>query len=178
MLPDIEFEKNSVIVALTPEVCYQLDRIGIKYSIIEDYYDERDLFPNRYDFLKSQHKWFKRFDEFLKNNVDALKTYDLNLASAYSTYIKTKVVDPVIFRSFTLQALFNELKPSSVTFVTPTQKKKEFNDYLGFTNKSLYAHLILIFCDKYSIPLTEVFGNRPKKNKDQELHLEDWLNRN
>ena len=162
---DIEFDKDSVIIALTPEVCYQLDKTGIKYSIIEDYYDETELFPNRYDFLKSQYKWFKRFDKFLKNNVDALKINNLNLASVYSTYIKTKVVDPLIFRSFTLQALFNELKPSSVVFVTP--EEKESNDYLGFSSKSLCAHLIPFFCGKYSIPLTEVFRDSVKKNEDQ-----------
>ena len=164
---NIKFDKNSVVVALTPEVCYQLDKVGIKYSIIEDYYDEAKLFPDRYGFLKNQCRWFKKFDKFLKDNVDVLKAYDLNLASIYLYHIKTRVTDPVIFRSFTLQALFDKLKPSSVMFVTPTPKKKEFNNYLGFTDKSLYAHLIPIFCDKYSIPFTEMLENKAKKNEYQ-----------
>lgn len=160
----IEFDKNSVVVALTPEVCYQLDKVGIKYSIIEDYYDEAKLFPNRYDFLKSQYRWFKKFDKFLKDNVDVLKMYDLNLASIYIYHIKEMVVDPLILKSFTLLALFDKLKPSSVTSVAPMPEEKEFNGYLGFTDKSLYAHLIPILCNKYSIPFTELFEKKVKKN--------------
>ena len=37
---DLKFERDDAIIALTPLASYELDKAGIKYSILEDYYDE------------------------------------------------------------------------------------------------------------------------------------------
>ena len=66
--PNVKFDENSLIVALTPEVCYQLDKEGIKYSIIEDYYDEAELSTQEDEYYKSQLQWIGRLDEFLQKN--------------------------------------------------------------------------------------------------------------
>ena len=154
--PSMQFD-DGVIVALTPEVCYHLDKNGIDYNTIDDFYDEGDFFEDRYAFLQDQNNWFGGFDTFLKENVDALNLHNLNLASLYSTHIKSNVVDPLIFKSYTLKSLFNKLNTSCVIFVTLPLNEKILPDNLSYTDKSIYAHLIPLVCKKYSIAFNEHF---------------------
>ena len=173
---NIQFE-DGIVVALTPEVCYHLDKEGIEYTIIEEYYNECELFGDRNGFLDDQSKWFKTFDEFLKNNVDILNVHDLNLASIYSMRIKSMVVDPIIFKSITLKALFDKLNPSNVTFVTLPPEEKVLDVNLGYTDKSIYAHLIPILCEKHSIPFTEQFGKSMEITGGSGAHISKKISR-
>jgi len=154
--PNMQFD-DGIIVALTPEVCYHLDNRGIDYSIIEDHYNEHELFEDRHAFLQNQDDWFRDFDVFLKNNIATLNTYDLNLASIYSLYIKN-IMDTIIFKSHILNTLFNKFNPSSVVFVAFQPNEKVLKEKLGYHDESAYAHLIPIICEKYSIDLFEHFG--------------------
>jgi len=163
--PNIQFNDGAV-VALTPEVCYHLDENRIDYNIIDDFYDEDDIFEDRYNFLQDQSNWFGDFDKFLKDNVDALNRYDLNLASTYSTYIKTNIVDLIILKSNILKSLFDELNPSCVIYVTLPLNTKVLTDNLSYSGKSIYAQLIPLLCKKHSIPLTELFGDSAKNTKN------------
>ena len=163
--PNIQFDDGAV-VALTPEVCYHLDKNRIDYNIIDDFYDEDDIFEDRYAFLEDQRNWFEDFDNFLKENVGALNRYDFNLASTYSTYIKTNIVDLIILKSYILKSLFNELNPSCVIFVTLPLNEKVLTDNLRYSGKSIYAQLIPLLCKKYSIPLTELWGYSAKDVKN------------
>ena len=148
---------DGIIVALTPEVCYHLDNRGIDYSIIEDHYNEHELFEDRHAFLQNQDDWFRDFDIFLRNDIDILYTYGLNLASIYSIHLKN-TVDTIIFKSCILHTLFNKFNPSSVVFVTFHPNEKVLKDDLGYHDKSAYAHLIPLICEKYSINSFEHFG--------------------
>jgi len=163
--PNIQFD-DGVVVALTPEVCYHLDKRGIDYNIIEEHYNEHELFEDRHAFLQDQSNWFGDFDKFLKDNIDALNRYDLNLATTYSTYIKTNIVDLIILKSYILKSLFDELNPSSVIFVTLPLNEKVLTDDLRYSGKSIYAQLISLLCKKHSIPLTELFGYSAKNTKN------------
>lgn len=173
---NIQFE-DGIVVALTPEVCYHLDKEGIEYTIIEDYYNECELFGDQNSFLDDQSKWFKTFDEFLKNNVDVLNVHDLNLATMYSMRIKSMTVDPMIFKSITLKALFDKLNPSSVTFVTLPPEEGALDVNLGYAGKSLYAHLVPILCEKRSIPFTEQFGKSMEIARGGGVHISKKISR-
>ena len=76
---NIKFDRNSPIVALTSEVCYCLDKAGIKYSIIEDYYSELELSAQVDECYKSQLQWLDTLDAFLQNRVVELKELNLRL---------------------------------------------------------------------------------------------------
>ena len=173
---NMQFE-DGIVVALTPEVCYNLDKERVEYTIIEDYYNECELFGDRNGFLDDQSKWFKTFDEFLKNNANVLNEHDLNLASMYSMRIKSMVVDPIIFKSITLKALFDKLNPSNVTFVALPPEEKVLDVNLGYTDKSLYAHLIPILCEKHSIPFTEQFGKSMEIAGGSGAHISKKISR-
>ena len=41
--PNLKLERDDVIISLTPLASYDLDRVGIKYDILEDYYDKVEI---------------------------------------------------------------------------------------------------------------------------------------
>lgn len=165
--PDIEFDENSLIVALTPEVCYQLDKAGIKYSIIEDYYDEVELTALEDEYHKSQLRWIKSLDEFLQNNITVLKELDLRLATIYYYYLKTMVLDPLYIRCYALNKLFEMIKPSSVVFISYQSKETPLDFRLLYGGKS-YSQVIPILCDENSISLKAVFLKEDRSIREVE----------
>ena len=162
--PKIEFDKDSVVVALTPLVCYQLDKAGIKYSIIEDYYDEVELSTHVDEYFKSQLQWIERLDEFLQNNIKELKELNLKLGTIYYFYLKTMVLDPLYIRCYTLKRLFEAIKPSAITFVFPPSKETSLDFSLHDDSQSYYSLVTPILCKQNNIPLTTVFLD--EENKD------------
>lgn len=162
--PKIEFDKDSVVVALTLEVCYQLDKERIKYSIIEDYYDEVELSTHVDEYFKSQLKWIERLDEFLQNNVKELKALNLKLGTIYYYYLKTMVLDPLYIRCYTLNKLFEAIKPSAVTFISHPPGEIPLDFRLQDDGKSYYSQVIPILCDGNNIPLTTVFLDGESKD--------------
>lgn len=161
---EVEFDSGSTIVALTPEVCYQLDKAGIEYSIIEDYYDEADLTALEDEYYKSQLQWIDSFDEFLQNNVKELKELNLRLGWEYYYYLKTMVLDPLYLRCYTLNKLFKVVKPSTVVFISYPPKETPLNFRLQYDGKSYYSQVIPILCRENNISLTPIVLEQDDRN--------------
>jgi hypothetical protein len=153
---DIKLDENSLIVALTPEVCYQLDRVGITYSTIEDYYDEAELLADEDSYYESQLRWIGELDEFLKDNVAGLKELDLRLGSIYYFWIKTYVLDPLYIRCYTLRSFFERVKPSDVIFISAPPGKERLSLMLEDVSKSYCSQLIPLYCRDRNIPFKAV----------------------
>lgn len=151
--PDIKFDRSSLIIALTPEVCYQLDKEGIKYSIIEDYYDEVELSNQADDYRQSVSQWIDELDEFLQNNIKGL---DLKLGTIYKWYLKRMIFDTLYIRCYALRKLFETIKPSEVTFISPKPNESHLNYRFEHYGRSLYAQVIPILCTENNVPLTPV----------------------
>ena len=162
--PKIEFDKDSIVVALTPKACYQLDKERIEYSIIEDYYDEVELSNHVDEYVKSQLQWVERLDEFLQNNVRELRELNLKLGTIYYYYLKTMVLDPLYIRCYTLNRLFEAIKPSAITFISHPPRELRLDFRLQDDGKSYYSQVIPILCDKNNIPLTTVFLDEESKD--------------
>lgn len=162
--PDIELDEDSLIVALTPQVCYQLDKAGIKYSIIEDYYDETELTALEDGYHKSQLAWIESLDKFLQNNIKELKELNLKLGTIYYYYLKTMVLDPLYIRCYTLNRLFKVIKTSDVAFISYPPKEMPLDFRLQDYGKSLYSQLIPLLCRENNIQLTSVFLERDSRS--------------
>ncbi|MFC1991148.1 hypothetical protein ACFLVC_00185 [Chloroflexota bacterium] len=157
---DIEFDKNSLIIALTPEVCYQLDKEEIKYSIIEDYYDEAVLSNQVDEHRQSVFHWIDELDKFPQNNIREL---DLRLGTIYKWYLKGMILDPLYIRCYTLKRLFEAVSPSEVIFIASEPNEPNLNYRFENSGRSLYAEVIPILCGENSIPLKTVFLKRYSK---------------
>jgi hypothetical protein len=162
--PEIEFDENSLIVALTPEVCYQLDKAGIEYSIIEDYYSEAELSALEDEYYRSQLGWIEGLDEFFQNNIEDLRKLNLKLATIYYYYLKTMVLDPLYIRCYTLNKLFKTVKPSNMAFISYSPKETPLDFRLQYDGKSYYSQVIPILCQENNIHLALIFLEPANRN--------------
>jgi hypothetical protein len=152
--PEIAFEDNSLIIALTPKACYQLDKLGITYSIIEDYYSESELFNDDSFNFASQLTWIEDFDRYLQEKIPQLKKLNLKLCYWYFYFLKS-TIDPLIVRSNTLNRFFERTKPSNVVYITADTEEiaPDFTLFFG-KGKSIYLRILPLFCKKYSTSFT------------------------
>ena len=155
---DIELDENGLIVALTPEVCYHLDKAGIAYSTIEDYYDEAGLLADEDNYYESQLRWIEELDEFLKDNVLELKEFDLRLGSIYYYWIKTFVLNSLYFRCYTFRSFFERVKPTEVLFISAPPGNECLNFTLEDVGKSYCPQVIPLICRDRNIPFKAVFS--------------------
>lgn len=151
--PEITFEKNSLIIALTPKTMYKMDKLKIHYSIIEDYYGENELInENQGNFtFSAQLNWVNEFDDFLEENIHRLKELNLRLCNWYFYFIKT-TIDSLIIRSNILKTLFEKINPSDVVYITANTEDTPPDFKLFFCEgKSILLRLLPLFCKKYSV---------------------------
>ncbi|MBA7675388.1 hypothetical protein ES703_83621 [subsurface metagenome] len=167
-----EIKGQQQIIALTPEVCYQLDKAGIEYSIIEDYYDEADLTALEDEYHESQLRWIESLDKFLQNNIKELKDLNLRLGTVYYSYLKTMVLDPLYIRCYTLNRLFEVIKPSNVVFISYSPKEMPLDFRLQDDGKSHYSQLVPILCRRHGVPLTSNFLKRNKINLEELIFVD------
>jgi len=166
--PDLKFDRDSLIVALTPAVCYQLDKSEIRYSIIEDYYDEVELLANEDEYYQSQLQWIDGLDEFLQSNIKDLKELNLRLGAIYYYYLKLMALDPIYIRCYTLKRLFEKIKPSGVVFVSCPPHEASFDFTLRGDGSSYYSQVIPILCRENDIPFARVFLEEADKGVSEQ----------
>ncbi len=173
---DIDFDKGSTVVALTPMVCYQLDKAGKKYSIIEDYYDEMKLAADVDKYYESQLQWIDSLDKFLRSNVKEVRDFNLKLGTMYYYFLKTMVLDSLYIRCYALKRFFEAVRPSSIIFISPQTQEMPLDFTLQYQyydyGKSYYSQVIPIVCKEKNIPLTSVHletsgkaGKKPKSGR-------------
>ena len=157
--PDIKFDSDDTIVALTPLVSYELDKEGVKYSILEDYYDESKFLEEEEDYFNNQLDWFNKFDDLLFNIYPKAKNKNLNLATNYYRDIK-HMVDSIILRCKVIDIFINKVKPNSIIYVSTNWEEDLISStvypLLFGAGQSLFSRLIPIFCKKYNIDFQRI----------------------
>jgi hypothetical protein len=159
---NIEFDKDSIIIALTPLVCNQLDKKGVKYSIVEDFFSAMELSnPMVEEHRKSVFHWIEEFDQFLQNNIGGL---GFKLATIHRWYLKGMVIDPLYARCFELHRLFQAISPTEIIFLTFKPTEPQLNDRFEHYGRSLYSQILPALCREKSIPLTTVLHEPNERN--------------
>ena len=148
--PDLKFENNSYIVALTPLASYELDKAGIKYTILEDYHDEAQFLKEEEAYFKDQLTWFDNFDSFLFVIFPEAKIKNLKLATSHYFDIK-KMVDTIIIRCKVIDALINKARPNSITHIDAACGKGSISPLQFREEQSLFSRILPLFCKKYDI---------------------------
>lgn len=154
---DLEFDEGKII-ALTPDACYSLDKKGLDYDIVEDYFDDDELFADRLSFQKEQSEYFRLFDSFLKSEIPQLSELKLDIATLYSFPLKTSIFDPLIYKSRVIVALFEQLKPTEVIFIKSPGNDIKNKESLSFNDTSLFSKLIPMLCQEKSVKFQIMTG--------------------
>ncbi len=116
--------KGGEIISLSPKVSFFLEKNSLSYSLLENYYQEKELRSDEEKYFLDQREWFRVFDEFLKTNIEECKRWNLRLASIHYNRFKY-LIDSFIFRSRILQAFFENAKASRVTYLLSETPEEE-----------------------------------------------------
>jgi hypothetical protein len=154
---DTKFDEGSLVIALTPLACYQLNKAGVRYTIVENYYDEAELAAGEDAYHQFQLRWMSRLDVFLQENIREVKELKLNLGTIYYLYLKVAVLDPVYLRCYALSRLFTAVKPTSVTFISRSPQKVPLDYNLFNNSRSYYSLIVEALCGQNGIPVESVF---------------------
>ena len=166
-------------IALSPFAAYELENEGISYSLIEDFYDENELYELGTDNYAKMESICKMIDAKLKNNV--LKEEDISPA-LFNFYTLKLIYDSITIRLFQLSRLIhNELPDKLVIYESTISPINTDDASLLFDNEeSIYSHLLnLTGWDVYIETLSEPtnwnvsFG---KKMDFIERTLKNYLN--
>ena len=152
--PDLKFKNNDYAVALTPLAAYELDKAGIKYSVLEDYYDEAEFLKEEEAYFYDQLIWFDKFDSFLLDIFSEAKAKNLKLATSCYFYIKS-MLDSLILRCKIIDIFITKCRPNSIIYISSSWKEDSISSaeypLLFRKSQSLFSRLTPMFCEKYSI---------------------------
>ena len=177
-LPD-SIDKCGNILSLTPTASYRLSKLGIKYSIIEDFYDEQDLLKNKESYFFEQLKWFNEFDELLKSKIEFCRSEGINLAMAHYYRIKC-LVDSLAIFTYKFTKFIEKTKPKSILYVSAEKGNSPKNSiYEPFDEqKNIIPQIIKGLCEKEGIPVSvETVSSFTKEKKDHSIksHPKEFL---
>ncbi len=159
--PNLKFERGDIVVALTPLASYDLDRAAIKYSILEDYYDEAEFLKEDEDYFNDQLTWFNKFDNFLFNIYPETKSKNLKLATSYFYGIK-RMIDSLIMSCKVIDYFINIAKPNIIVYVSSSWEE-DLNSVakiplLFIGGQSLFSRIMPLFCEKYDIGFQRIIS--------------------
>ncbi|MEE9604569.1 MAG: hypothetical protein V3V70_03270 [Candidatus Scalindua sp.] len=160
---DLKFKNDDYVVALTPFAAYELDKAGIKYTILEDYYDEAEFLKEEEAYFKDQLTWIDKFDNFLFDIFPDAKSKNLGLATSYYYYIKS-MLDSLILRCKVINIFINKVRPNSIIYALTRWEEDSLSSaehpLLFRKGQSLFSRLMPIFCEKYSIDFKRIILRR------------------
>jgi len=168
-LPDISFDKDATIVALTPEACYALDKQAIEYFIIEDYCQPVMSLPSEYANIQSQ--WIDKFDSILADNVEDIRKYNLRLANFYNVYFQHRVLDQLFAKCYAVNKMLEALQPSEVVLSTYHSDSVSLDFTFHSVGQSYYSQIIPSICNRRNIPLQQFRAESPTRLSPSQARL-------
>ena len=174
---DCTLPEKAQAVALTEEAIFNLDRCGIQYITLEEFYTSYEVRGNADEFLLDQLSWFDDFDRLLKEAFPEADNMGVNLATIYFYPIK-RAVDNAILTTRILRKFIESVTPGKIWYVGPKYSAKridhlsrnnDFEEHLldpDFkTGENPYSLLIEPLCKACGIDFQRIEIDTPKKPK-------------
>ena len=150
--PELDLSKGEII-ALTPQVCYALSHIGLRYTFLEAFGGEEAVAQVGDEYWHEQLAWASEFDMFLHQVVSELQMLKLNVTTTY-LYTLRKIVDSLVIGSLTLEAFFSQARPSNIIYYLVPSEKTILDEAHGHLKPDIMHKLIPLFCQKYGTKLS------------------------
>jgi hypothetical protein len=99
-------EPDDLVVALTPEACYELDRREVPYKLTTDFGIDGQLAELEPMHWQEQLGWFDALDELIAEHVPETKLWRFGAATLYAFNLKA-FIDPVRVRALELSPLLD-----------------------------------------------------------------------
>lgn len=143
-LDDLKCEK--LLIAVTPFAMYELDRHGMKYMILEDYYDSQELYHMGLDNFRKVEDLCTLIDTAIHQTNSKIAGY--NIKPAMFSYLDLKVIyDSVTIHIFQLSKMINTEKPDFV-YVYDSDVHSFDPDNVNKSNTSMYFDVRESICTR------------------------------
>jgi hypothetical protein len=118
-----------VLIAATPDACWELEKRGIAFRGIENYIDPSEIYSRGMSNYASLDRLCNDIDDLLKDNNPLLKKYRLNPALDNFYYFKI-LFDNITFRISFIQLIIRREKPDILaTFQSIRPERTKWNPH-------------------------------------------------
>lgn len=146
---DADSEQINAWLALTPSAAVVLEKNGINYFIVDDFFDEEDLLGNLDDRLRLQVDWAMWVDQILKSKIPEFD--QMNYSPAIACFYRIKnYFDRLTTHRFGLQAFLEVYQPRKIFWVNNSKSIDRHGHNIDYA----YVEMILpILCKEYGIEI-------------------------
>lgn len=160
---------HAVNIAVTPQACFDLERNGIPYSIMEDYYHEHELIAVYNDYISQRIQWLNGFEQLLATECDGIRNNPGLVSLFLGTCALDALLDSVLIHSFIVNCLQEKTKPLHITYYRKVEVPENFSDVRYSFGNSVYSLLIPLFCKNQNIKLTLQHESPPNARNERTL---------
>ncbi len=119
LLNDSEWrDRVDVWLAVGPEAAWHLQRDGIEYVKLEEFYEESSLADRAEEVFMRQVAWAAWVDSWLQDEIPQFKHYNIQPAHAHFPFLK-RFFDELEITTYQLQAFLNACEPSNLLYLEP-----------------------------------------------------------
>ncbi len=114
----------SQIISVSPEASLALLQRGIPYTILEDYYAEKDLLKFDDAYFLGQIQWMDQLQDYLARKIPMVEEKGFKLIRSQYYHVKY-VLDSFVSAAFIFQSLIEKLNPKTIEYVSCRDLEKE-----------------------------------------------------
>lgn len=147
-ISSLDYSKAKV-VSLTPWASYELERRGISYQILEDYYSTGELLKGQDEFVREEMKCQEKLDEFLRESILFCREIDAYPARTHRSRL-TYLTNTVIIQAYIVSEFIKKTSPERIVYVCKSNPRQTDFSVYGFGDKALrnILKVLEIFCKK------------------------------
>lgn len=155
---------DNLYISLSPKASVQLEKMGISYQILKNFYSFEKRKNDIERFTRSFFEWVDQCDEALQRQIknDRFKKVRFFRLSGY--YVKLWVENHIIF-SKNLLAAVEACNPDEVIYMGGEKKESVFDFQSFFYKKDISNRILPLICSQKNIPYKEYIPDTEKTAK-------------
>lgn len=165
------FDKTSLgqridaVVALTPEVAFELQKRALSYLKLEDYYSATELISKHGEVFAEEVKWADWIDEFIQSQIPEFGKARFRSASSF-LFMLQMLLNEYYAGSYILERFFENAKPNRVLYQPwlPSEPPWHLQH-----RESIYSTLLPILAPRYGVELDVLESNIEKEPQSSGL---------
>jgi len=135
---------QTIVISSSPGACWECEKEGIAYQVIDNYYTCSDLLRIGMDNFDDLFAFCSDIDAIFAENFDIIREYELRPARDNIFFIK-RLFDALTTRIHILSSIISQEKPDTICTFAPAdhQRKEDFSIWNPFpSDASLYRLLL------------------------------------
>lgn len=146
------------IVALSPQAAFSLDAKGLPYTMLDDYYCEKDLRSDEDKYFLMQLEWIDKLDNIIRNNLEFCRIHDIGLLRRIFYLPFKYIVDHTIIETRIIRSFIEKKKPEEIVYIYDSRKRKNPVNLYQWIDKgtNFYKEILSMMASKYGFSVSAV----------------------